>query len=155
MKQSLLLLSVAVFSVFLGGQITEGMLLVPYWQSLTASEFYVYYGEFGPAIARFYTILTILALLIPIGVYAYCKSIKSDAAKFALVSSCLALLFTASFYAYFKEANELFYQAALSDADLRKELIVWSYWHWGRIVVECLSLAFLIAAIVKIQKNQG
>jgi len=152
MKQFLLLLSIALFSIFIGGQITEGVLLVPYWQSLSSSDFYAYYSEFGPSIGQFYTILTILALVIPIAIYGYCRSIKSKAAKYALISSVLAILFTASFYVYFKDANDLFYQATLSDTDLKNELIVWSYWHWGRIVIECLSLAYLMLAVSRILK---
>ena len=150
MKQFLLLLSIAIFSIFLGGQITEGVLLVPYWQSLSSSNFHAYYSEFGPSIGQFYTILTILAKILAI--FAYCRSIKSEAAKYALISSVLAILFTASFYVYFKEANDLFYQATLSDAELKNELVVWSYWHWGRISVECLSLVFLMLAVSKILK---
>ncbi|WP_462251238.1 hypothetical protein [Ekhidna sp.] len=36
-----------------------------------------------------------------------------------------------------------------NDADLAKELITWSTWHWGRIVVEILSLVFLMMAFGK------
>jgi len=154
MKHFLLFFSLAIFSIFIGSQITEGALLVPYWQSLPSNEFYAYYNKFGPSIAKFYTVLTIIAALIPIGISIYCKSINSNALKFALVSSCLAILFVSSFYLYFKEANELFYQSAFNDIELKKELVTWSYWHWGRVLVECVSLLFLILALSKIQKNE-
>jgi len=64
MKPYFLYFSVTVFSIFIGSQITEGVLLVPYWQSLTPDNFYAYYQEFGPSIGRFYTVLTIMAALI-------------------------------------------------------------------------------------------
>ncbi len=151
MKQFLLYLSVSIFSIFVGSQITEGVLLVPYWQSLSSAEFYAYYNEFGPSIGRFYTILTIVAAIIPIVISIYCKSINSNGFKFALVSAFFAMLFVSSFYIYFKDANELFYQLALNEVDLKNELVLWSNWHWGRVFIECLSLIFLILALVKIQ----
>lgn len=154
MKQLLLFIAIAIFSIFIGSQITEGALLVPYWQSLLSSDFYSYYDEFGPTIGSFYTVLTIIAALIPISVSIYCKAINSKALKYAAVSSILAVLFVSFFYLYFKDTNELFYQAALSEVELKNELLVWSYWHWGRIFVECLSLLFLILAINKLQHNQ-
>ena len=153
MKQFLLFFSVAIFSIFIGSQITEGVLLLPYWQSLSSIKFYSYYNEFGPVIGQFYTVLTIVAALIPIAISIYCKSINSNALKFALISSFFAILFVSSFYIYFKGANELFYQAALNDIELKNELLVWSYWHWGRIFIEFLSLVFLILALIKIKKN--
>ena len=152
MKQFLLFFSVIIFSIFIGSQITEGALLVPYWQSLSSNNFYSYYNEFGPFIGQFYTVLTIIAALIPIVISIYCKSINSNGLKFALISSFFAILFISSFYIYFKGTNELFYQAALNDVELKNELIIWSYWHWGRIFIECLSLVFLILSLIKIQK---
>jgi len=152
MKQFLLFFLVTIFSIFIGSQITEGALLVPYWQSLSSIDFYSYYNEFGPFIGQFYTVLTIIAALIPIVISIYCKSINSNGLKFALISSFFAILFVSSFYIYFKGTNELFYQAAFNDVELKNELVIWSYWHWGRIFIECLSLVFLILSLIKIQK---
>ena len=144
---------VAIFAVFLGSQITEGLILVPYWQALSAKEFYVFYREFGPDIGRFYTVLTIIAALIPLVVSIICFLKKSTAFRYALISTTFALLFVACFYIYFKDANELFYQAALNETDLKAELIVWSKWHWSRIGLEFLSLVFLILAFKNYQNN--
>lgn len=146
-------ISVAIFSIFLGSQITEGVLLVPYWQSLSASDFYVYYNSFGPAIGKYYTVLTIIAAIIPIGysIYLYIK--KSKAIKYALASAFFALAFIACFYIYFKGSNALFYQGALDELALKDELIRWTKWHWGRIVLEIISLAFLILSIGSLDKK--
>jgi len=153
MKQFLLYSSIAIFSIFIGSQITEAVLLVPYWKSLSTNDFYAYYKQFGPSIGQFYTILTIVAALIPASMAIYCKRINSNALKLALSSTFFAILFIACFYVYFKGTNELFYQAALSDVELKRELIIWNYWHWGRIVLELISLIFLILTSIKLQEN--
>ena len=149
LKQFLLTLLIAVFAIFIGSQITEGVLLVPYWQSLSASDFYAYYSKFGPSIGSFYTFLTIIAALIPIVFSFYLKIIKSIAFKYSLISSVFAILFVSSFYVYFKETNELFYMASFNNVELKKELIVWSYWHWSRVFLEIISLIFLIISLIK------
>lgn len=135
-------LLIAIFSIFVGSQITEGVILVPYWQSLSANEFYAFYQEFGPVIGRFYTILTIIAALIPLALTISFGITKSSAFTFALLSSLFAVLFVASFYVYFKGANESFFQASLSEIALKNELIKWSYWHWGRVVLEIGHYSF-------------
>lgn len=152
MKQFLLFFLVTIFAIFIGSQITEGVLLLPYWQSLSASDFYTYYSKFGSVISQYFTVLTIVSAIIPVIVSVYCMTVNYKALKYALISSVFALLFIAGFYLYFKGANELFFQASLSELELKNELIIWSYWHWGSVVLECISLVFLILAFLKIQK---
>ena len=123
--------------------------MVPYWQSLSTADFYSYYQEFGPAIARFYTILTIIAALIPVGLSMYLVRTKTPGIGFAVTSLAFAVLFVACFYIYFKATNEMFYQSAFSSIELKNELIIWSNWHWGRIVLEGLSLLFLVLAVTR------
>lgn len=149
MKNQLNYCFIAIFSIFLGSQITEAIILVPYWQSLSALEFYSYYQEFGPSIGRFYTILTIIAALIPIGLTVYYFQSKSASLSFSLISAIFAILFVSCFYVYFKGTNELFYQSAFNENDLKSELITWGKWHWGRVVLESSSLFFLILAVAK------
>jgi len=96
MRQFLFFLSVAIFSVFIGSQITEGALLLPYWKSLLSDDFYTYYNQFGPSIGLFYTVLTIIAALIPVAIAIYCKS-NSSALRLALTSTFFALLFLFTF----------------------------------------------------------
>lgn len=146
-------LLVAIFSIFIGSQITEGVLLVPYWQSLSAAQFYLYYADFGVLIGNFYTILTILAALIPLYILVYCLITKSKGTKFAFISTLFAVIFISFFYLYFKDVNALFFQNTFDDLELKKELIVWSKWHWARVFVECLSLLFLILSISQIKSN--
>ncbi len=155
MKQFLFYSSISIFSIFIGSQITEGVLLVPYWQSLSSVDFYSYYNTFGPSINQFYTILTIIAASIPIFLTIYCKRINSNAFKFALISAFFAILFISAFYIYFKGTNELFYQAVFSDTELKEELVTWSYWHWGRIIIEFISLVFLIISLDKIKSENA
>ncbi len=147
MNRILLLFSIAIFSIFLGSQIAEGCLLVPYWKSLSATEFYTYYSKFGPAIGKFFTILTITAVLIPIAVSIYCYSNKSSALKYSLASTFFAVLIIVLFYVYFKDMNQQFYDSAFNSQQLKAELISWGNWHWLRVIFEFLSLIFLILAL--------
>jgi len=140
---------IAIFSIFLGSQITEGVLLIPYWQSLSSSEFYSYYEKFGPTIGQFFTILTLIAAFIPIAITLYYLKLKTSSILLPLISVLFAVLFVSCFYIYFKDTNELFYQSAFNENDLKTELITYSRWHWGRVILETISLIFLILAISK------
>ena len=65
---------------------------------------------------------------------------------FALLSTGLMLLCIGIFYFYFKGANEQFYDGVLSVENLAAELERWAQWHWVRVVLETMSLVFLILA---------
>ena len=135
---------ITLFSIFLGSQITEGCLLVPYWKTLATTEFHEYYSEFGLIIGKFFTTLTVIAALIPIGISFYCFLKKSEALTYALISSFFTLLGIALFYMYFKDTNQQFFDANFNASQLKSELEIWGYWHWVRVILEFLALIFLI-----------
>jgi hypothetical protein len=135
---------IAVFSIFFGSQVTEGFLLVPYWKTLSATEFYEYYSQFGLIIGRFYTTLTIIAALIPVSISIYCFYKKSKALTYSLISTVFTFLCIAVFYMYFKDTNQQFFYASFNPAQLKSELETWEYLHWFRVILELLALIFLI-----------
>jgi glycopeptide antibiotics resistance protein len=145
---------ITIFSIFLGSQITEGFLLVPYWKSLSTPEFYEYYSKFGLVIGKFYTILTVFAALIPICISIYCLYKKSQALRYSLIASFFTFLFIALFYIYFKNTNQQFYDAILNTDQLKSELKIWDYWHWRRVFFEFITLIFLNLTFKKLtEKN--
>ncbi|MEM9887811.1 MAG: hypothetical protein AAF849_18090 [Bacteroidota bacterium] len=153
MNRTLAFTFVAVFSIFLGSQITEGCLFVPYWQRLSKTAFYEYYSIFGPAINNFYTSLTIVAVLIPVCSSIYCYYKKSPALKYALVSTFFACSVIIIFYLYFKDVNQQFYAAAFDTNQLKSVLSDWERWHWLRVVLELGALIFLIMTQHVLIKN--
>jgi len=147
MNHILSFISIGIFSIFLGSQITEGCILAPYWKTLSHIEFYNYYAKFGPIIGRFYTILTIIATLIPLFVSIYCYYKKTLALRYSLISTLFAFLVIAIFYMHFKEINQQFYQAAFTPNKLQAVLSDWEHYHWLRVFFELLSLTFLILSL--------
>jgi len=155
MNRILFFVSIIIFSIFLGSQITEGFLLVPYWQSLSKTEFYEYYHKFGPLISAFYTTLTIVAVLIPIRISIYCYTNKLPSLKYAATSSFFALLVIALFYLYFKGTNEQFYGATFDANQLKSTLKSWEFMHWLRVLMEVISLVFLIITLYTLDKKRN
>lgn len=154
MKRIVAYLSISIYSIFLGSQIAEGALLVPYWKSLSPVAFFSYYSEFGPSIGKFYTILTIIASLIPLVLCIYCYSKKSPALKYALISTLCAFLVIGSFYGYFKGANQEFYAGLIAADQLQASLKTWGTWHWVRVLFEVLALVFLMFSFRKLQAQK-
>lgn len=153
MNRVLAFILITIFSIFLGSQITEGVLLVPYWKSLSTTTFYEYYAAFGSVINSFYSFLTIAAVIIPFGLSIYCYRKKSNALKYSVVSTFFALLIIIIFYIYFKETNQLFYKRTLNTNQLKSVLNTWENLHWLRVFIEVLSLTFLTPTLSILKKK--
>ncbi len=154
MNRILYFIAIVIYSIFLGSQITEGYLLVPFWKTLSTTEFYAYYAENGPIIAKFYSVLTVLASMIPLSISLYCLYIKSKAIKYALASTVFALLVIAIFYGYFKDVNEEFYSSTFSANELINVLKTWSHWHFARVIFIMISLFMLVLSLHKLMTEQ-
>jgi hypothetical protein len=59
----LALVAVASLGIFFGAMLTEGLVLLPYWRSITAEAFYSWYGANDKRLLGFFGPLTWLAAL--------------------------------------------------------------------------------------------
>jgi hypothetical protein len=132
----LLILSTATLGVFLGTQLAEAVLIVPYWKNLSANDFFEFYRVYGQKLHQFYAPLTIASTILPITTFVFSFFGKSKTDWYLWLMTIFSILFFASFFVYFKEANLSFAERTISNEALPQELIKWGRWHWGRIVCE-------------------
>jgi len=141
--------SVGILGIFVGTQIAEGALFVPYWKSLTATEFFSLHKTYGPKIYSFFAPITIAATFIPIFTAFYSFYSNSAGQMASIIAGIMALLFFITYPIYFKKANQSFADASLTEDQLPIELIRWGNWHWGRV---CLELVAFVGAIVALMQ---
>ena len=145
----LLILSSSILGVFLGAQITEAILFVPHWKTLSADDFFELHKTYGKKIYQFFAPLTIIATLLSLITTAYSFVNQSDnPILFGLMGFSTAAFFSTYFF-YSKKANKSFADRNITDIELPHELIRWSNWHWGRICFEIV--AFICALLLLIQ----
>jgi Domain of unknown function (DUF1772) len=142
----LLLLSTCTLGIFLGTQVAEAALIVPYWKELSADDFFSFYKTYGKNLHQFYAPLTIAATILPIATFIYSLFDKSKVDLLMLIMTVFTVLFFATFFLYFKEANISFTERTISNETLPGELIKWGKWHWGRVA--CEAVAFICGLIL-------
>lgn len=146
----LIVLSVGSLGIFLGAQITEAVLFVPYWKALPPKDFFELHQTYGDKIYRFFAPLTIIATVIPLLTSAYGLATTSFDVLPLLLMGCFTLLFFSTYFLYFKNANKRFAEASIPCEDLPVELDRWGNWHWGRVVLECIAFIFSIMALINV-----
>jgi hypothetical protein len=147
----LLLLSTCTLGFFLGTQVAEAALIVPYWKELSPDDFFVFYKAYGKKLHQFYAPLTIAATILPIATFIHSLFGKSKADLLTWLMTVFAVLFFATFFLYFKEANISFTERTISNEALAQELIKWGMWHWGRVV--CEAVAFICGLILLLKSK--
>lgn len=138
-EQSLLILSCGILGIFLGAQIAEAVLFVPYWKALSADDFFELHQTYGKKIHRFFAPLTISATLLPVltGGYQLLQGTGRPLLTWIMVICTLA--FFSTYFIYFKKANQSFGDRSLSNEALPQELVRWGNWHWTRVVFEVVA----------------
>ena len=143
-------LSVGILGIFLGTQIAEGALFVPYWKSMKPSEFFNLHKTYGSRLYKFFAPITILATFIPITAAVYATYSNASGQLASLVAGVMAFSFFITFPIYFKKANQSFADASLSEEELPKELTRWGNWHWARVCMELVAFVSSIVALMQL-----
>ncbi|OJJ21154.1 hypothetical protein BKI52_11335 [marine bacterium AO1-C] len=151
--QILLAISTGILGIFLGTQICEGALLVPYWKSLAPQDFFELHKTYGKKIHQFYAPLTIAATFVPLITAGYSIYSRVPYFKTVLGMAICCLLFFATYFLYFKQANLSFATQSLSFEELPKELHRWGNWHWTRVGLEFLAFGFSLVALLQHNKT--
>jgi anthrone oxygenase-like protein len=147
MLDPLNVLAVVVVGLYAGSLLTEAMLLVPYWRSMEAEDFFRLHGEFGPRLFRFFAPLTIAAVVLPLLAAARGFLAASGPNLWALTAAGLLLVVLVIFFVYFRAANQRFADRALSNDALKSELIRWSQFHTFRTALTIIAFAASILAV--------
>jgi hypothetical protein len=144
----LIALSTGILGIFLGAQIAEGALFVPYWKRLPAEEFFELHQTYGKKIHQFFAPLTILATLLPVSTVVYGVFINIPNPLALILMGFSTVLFFSTYFLYFKAANNQFAEASISHEDLAIALNRWGNWHWGRIVFEFIAFVCAIISLM-------
>jgi hypothetical protein len=142
----ILLLATGTLGVFLGTQLAEAALIVPYWKGLSPDDFFTFYKMYGDKLHQFYSPLTITATILPVIALVWSEMTKQKNDLFMWIMVVFTLLFFSTYFLYFKEANLSFTERTITNEILPYKLIEWANWHWGR--VSCETVAFVCGLIL-------
>lgn len=153
MIEVLAIATATILGLFAGGMLTEALLLVPYFRSLAAEDFYRQHHDFGPRLYRFYSPLTIAAtsfsITTAIVVFVFDPRNYGPSVLVALLS--LSILCT--YFLYFRAANLSFAQKRLTAVELERELGRWSAVHTFRTTLAIASVVVSIFAAIKVASS--
>lgn len=140
--------TLGLLGLLAGALWAEGALLVPYWKTLKADEFYRLHPEYAPRLFRFFAPITALAPALALATACLAWYIQAEARWLLGITAVLANSLVLIYFLYFKKTNFAFSIAAVTAADLPDELNRWQNWHQLRVAICMLAFACGIAALL-------
>lgn len=139
LTEMLATISTVTLGLFAGGLALEGLVLVPYWRTLSPNEFFALHRQFGKRLYAYFAPLTTAAVVLSIIAAAVDR--KSIA---RWICAALAMSVLMSFPLFFQKANLAFETRSIPDHNLPAALKKWSNVHTARTFV---AIAALIASV--------
>lgn len=125
-------LSTATLGLFCGAMLTEGCVLLPYWRSISPTEFYAWYGLNSQRLQGFFGSLTTVTALLAIAAAILSLWEHHPSQWLIVLAALISIVVVSTFFVYFKKANVSFTKASLGIDEVTAELTRWAMWHWWR-----------------------
>ena len=145
--EALRFLSLASLGIFVGAMLTEGLVLVPYWRSLSPPDFFAWYAANDRRLVGFFGPLTAIAALLAV-VAAVASVWEGHPGRWpAVLAAVLSITVVSTFFLYFQRANVSFATATIGAEHLSTELVRWARWHWLRTGTSLVAFAAALMAV--------
>ena len=140
-------LSVAALGLFLGAMLTEGGVLVPWWQSLAPADFLAWYAANDRRLLGFFSPVTTGVALTAVAAAVGAVWMGQPGRWLAVTAAGLMLAAVATFFLYFETANAGFAAGTIPVDAVPAELARWAAWHRARTGISLAALAAALAAL--------
>ncbi len=132
--------SLVVLGLLAGSLTLEAFVLVPYWRTLSADDFFRLHHLVGPRLFQYFAPLTTVAGAVPV-VSAIARH-GSAGSSSSWAAAALALGVVAFFPLFFKRANEALATRSLTCDELPFALRRWAQVHAARTIAAVAALVF-------------
>ncbi|WP_036042141.1 DUF1772 domain-containing protein [Leptospira alstonii] len=144
-------ITVLVLGLTAGAMLTEAVIIVPFWLSLSPTEFFDWYAKNQAALVNYYSPLEIWSTILTV-VTSILLLITKQEGKWSMVASTvLSIIVIATFFIFFKDANANFNTRSIANDKLTLAITTWGNWQWLRVG---LGIAAFIFGLLSIQVNE-
>ena len=140
-------LAAALLGVSLGGMLTGGVLLVPFWREIAPSDFLAWFAANARRMFVFFTPLQLgSAILASVAAVAALRS-NSPSRHFAVAAAVFAIAVLVPYFLFFQRANAGFADPAADVDTVAAQLARYAAWQWLRIGFGAIAFASSLLAI--------
>jgi len=136
-------LTLAMLALFTGGCVTILFIVVPFWYTLSPTEFMDWFTAFGPRIGI--TMLPMEVIPLVLSMICFFHAQKNGFPTKGWIVVCAAnILMMLSFFIYFLPVNLSFLNHTINVNEVGEELARWEAIHTGRTILAVVSTGFAV-----------
>ncbi|GBF40628.1 DUF1772 domain-containing protein [Leptospira johnsonii] len=144
-------ITVLVLGLTAGAMLTEAVIIVPFWLSLSPTEFFDWYAKHQAALVNYYSPLEIWSTILTVVTSILLLIAKQEGRLSMVASTVLSILVIMTFFIFFKDANAGFNTRSIANEKLTSAITTWGNWQWLRVG---LGIAAFIFGLLSIQTNK-
>ncbi|WP_061250025.1 DUF1772 domain-containing protein [Leptospira alstonii] len=144
-------ITVLVLGLTAGAMLTEAVIIVPFWLSLSPTEFFDWYAKNQAALVNYYSPLEIWSTILTVVTSILLLITKQEGKWSMAASTVLSIIVIATFFIFFKDANANFNTRSIANDKLTLAITTWGNWQWLRVG---LGIAAFIFGLLSIQVNE-
>jgi hypothetical protein len=141
--------AVMALGISAGAMLAEEMVLVPYWQSLPASEFLRWFAANEPRLVAFYGPLEVAAVAFTLLATVTHAVRRRRGTGWLVLASVLVIGVLAVYPMYFQAVNARFVAGAIDASEVATELARWRTWQWLRVSLGVGAFIAAVAALLR------
>lgn len=143
--------TVIVLGLTAGAMLTEAVILVPFWLSLSPPDFFDWYAKNQAALVNYYSPLEIWSAVLAL-VSSLLMLVTKQEGKWSMVAATLFSIFVIlTFFVFFKDANAAFNARSIPNDKLSLALTTWGNWQWFRVGLGIIAFGF---GLFSVQSNK-
>ncbi|TGL24456.1 DUF1772 domain-containing protein [Leptospira yanagawae] len=143
----IIFLAVILLGISAGASLAEEVLLVPFWESMSPTDFYKWYEEHESKLVAFYSPLQIWSAVIVLMGFVLLIVRRESNSWMMLVATICSLAVLGTFFIYFKNANTAFLAGVMDAEQFKTAMKTWSHWQWIRIALQMGAFCATIYAL--------
>ena len=143
------LLALVALGLTAGAMLAEAAILVPYWQGLSAEQFFNWYQNNAELLVDFYTPLEITSAILSL-VAAILNVVSRRSAWLWVLAAMMSIVVIGLFFVYFEDANASFANRTVIQQELPAVLVTWGAWQWARVA---FGAGAFVAATVAVMRR--
>lgn len=145
--------TIALLGFFAGGNIIIWFIILPFWQSLPASELMQWFNNYGPRVGITMLPMQIIPLILSIWAYNLVRKRDIEGKGLWLWVNVSNVIILIMFLAYYLPVNLQFVNQTMNPNDVPSELVRWEIIHIARTILAVLSTVLAIIAYFKLVRN--
>jgi len=141
--------AVIVSGLSSGAMLTVAMVVVPFWRSISATEFLTWFAANADRMQFYFGPLQLATIVVTVASAILFGTGHRSGTMLLSIAAVLAIGVLATYPLYFHSVNASFVAASIPITEVPDELARWASWQWVRTAIGLFAFVFSLLGVTR------